>query len=118
MHAKELKIAIPPEILLFYVQRKNHILNKKNEYIVYFNEEIDMINYIYLELNSESYFKYKLYGVIKHAGSLEFGHYYSYIKLFDSNMWCEFNDEIVNELDLLIILCTLYFIFLYILPSI
>ena len=33
-----------------------------------------------------------LYDVKNHIGSLEFGHYYSYIKLNRENIWYEFND--------------------------
>ena len=51
-----------------------------------------------MDLISGSHLIYKLYGVINHTGSLEFGHYYSYIKLFDSNIWRELNDKKVKEL--------------------
>ena len=86
LHTKNLKIAVPPKILIFSLERKNIILNKKNDCIVSLKEELDMANYIDLDLNSGSHLIYKLYGVINHTGSLEVGHYYSYIKLFDSNI--------------------------------
>ena len=66
--------------------------------MIYFNEEIDLTDYIDLNLNSESTIIYQLYGDINHKDSLEFGHYYSYIKFFYSNEWYEFNDTEVNEL--------------------
>ena len=82
LHNKEIKIAKPPKILIIPLQRKNTILISKNECIVYFNEEIDLMDYIDLDLNSESNI---IYGVINHKGSLEFHQYYSYIKFFHSN---------------------------------
>ena len=46
---------------------------------------------------------YELYGVLVHAGSANFGHYYAILKDFESSEWFEFNDsrvEPVNESDL------------------
>ena len=46
-----------------------------------------------------------LYDVKNHIGSLEFGHYYSYIKLNRENIWYEFNDIEVTELGRELIKC-------------
>ncbi len=43
-------------------------------------------------------FVYDLYAVINHIGSLEFGNYYSYIKLNREKIWFKFNDIEVTEL--------------------
>ena len=46
---------------------------------------------------------YELYGVLVHAGSANFGHYYAILKDFESSEWFEFNDsrvEPVKESDL------------------
>ena len=45
-----MKIAKPPKILIISLQRKNTILNSKNECMIYFNEEIDLSDYIDLDL--------------------------------------------------------------------
>lgn len=42
----------------------------------------------------DSYYQYKLRGVVVHYGSSEAGHYYSYIR--DNKQWFEFNDELIS----------------------
>ncbi len=44
--------------------------------------------------------QYTLTGIIVHLGTLNNGHYYSYIKLPDENKWMEFNDHKIKEFDL------------------
>ena len=42
---------------------------------------------------------YNLYGVINHQGSLDFGHYYSYIKnINNDNIWTKFDDIYVSNI--------------------
>ena len=41
--------------------------------------------------------KYKLYGVVNHYGSQNFGHYTAFGEL-DSGQWAEFNDSSVSSL--------------------
>ena len=38
--------------------------------------------------------EYTLYGIGNHSGSIDFGHYYAYIKI--NNSWYEFNDSHVS----------------------
>ena len=40
--------------------------------------------------------EYKLFGVSNHAGTMDFGHYFAYIKVKDK--WYQFNDEQVREM--------------------
>ena len=44
--------------------------------------------------------KYTLYGIGNHSGSLNFGHYYAYIKIklnsINEGKWYEYNDSIVS----------------------
>ena len=39
--------------------------------------------------------QYELYGIICHKGKINFGHYYTYIKI-DERDWYEFNDSKVT----------------------
>lgn len=54
------------------------------------------------------YYKYEIMGIVVHTGSMEMGHYYSYIRerdpsydgtTQDSRRWLEFNDEDVSIWD-------------------
>mmetsp|Transcript_26181 Transcript_26181/g.46675 ORF Transcript_26181/g.46675 Transcript_26181/m.46675 type:complete len:2194 (-) Transcript_26181:2-6583(-) len=47
----------------------------------------------------ESYYKYKLKGVLIHMGTADSGHYYTFIKRRDADHWIEFNDTLVKRFD-------------------
>ena len=99
IHNKTIKIANPPKILILSLQRKNPLNNTKNNCIVYFDEILNLSNYIDEELCKDSEFNYELYGVINHIGSLEFGHYFTFIKMLNNKKWFEYNDSVVKEID-------------------
>ncbi len=42
---------------------------------------------------------YELFSIMIHSGSATGGHYYAYIKSFDTDQWYNFNDEKVTKLD-------------------
>lgn len=50
----------------------------------------------------KSYYTYKLRGVIVHSGSINHGHYYSFIRDSErsEDYWLEFNDELIRKFDL------------------
>ncbi|ETO14937.1 Ubiquitin carboxyl-terminal hydrolase family protein, partial [Reticulomyxa filosa] len=48
----------------------------------------------------EQYYKYKLVGVVVHTGTTDSGHYYSYIKNRKTNVWSEFNDDVIKPFDI------------------
>eukprot|EP01100_Stratorugosa_tubuloviscum_P009928 TRINITY_DN419_c1_g1_i1.p1 TRINITY_DN419_c1_g1~~TRINITY_DN419_c1_g1_i1.p1 ORF type:complete len:1042 (-),score=430.06 TRINITY_DN419_c1_g1_i1:209-3334(-) len=43
-------------------------------------------------------YKYELFSVLIHRGSSGAGHYYAYIKSFDTQQWYEFNDSMVSSI--------------------
>ena len=49
-------------------------------------------------------FVYELYSVMVHSGSAHGGHYYAYIKDFETGKWHEFNDSRVSEKSVLDVL--------------
>lgn len=49
---------------------------------------------------SDDYYRYKLHGVVIHAGTANYGHYYSYINNRINENWYEFNDSYVGTFDL------------------
>ncbi|KAH3759656.1 ubiquitin specific peptidase 47 [Pelomyxa schiedti] len=45
-----------------------------------------------------NYFKYDLYAILVHSGNASGGHYYAFIKNFESNQWYNFNDSNVTKI--------------------
>ena len=62
----------------------------KNQNMVHFpRENLDLTKYV-VGYNKDSY-KYDLYGICNHTGSVQGGHYFAYVKVND-NDWYEFNE--------------------------
>ena len=95
-HLKKITIYNAPKIMILSIQRINPFINNKNNCFVKFSEIIDIGEFLDIEKKRKSNFKYSLFAVINHTGSLEFGHYYSYIKI--NNIWYEFNDNTVQKI--------------------
>ena len=93
-HTKEIKISQPPNILILSLQRQNPRTGTKNNSYVDFSDELDMSVYLDHECWNKNDAKYSLYGIGNHSGSIDFGHYYAYIKI--NNSWYEFNDSSVS----------------------
>ena len=93
-HTKEIKISQPPNILILSLQRQNPRTGSKNNSYVKFYDNIDMSEYLDHECWNKNDAKYSLYGIGNHSGSINFGHYYAYIKI--NNTWYEFNDSSVS----------------------
>ena len=49
--------------------------------------------------DDDSSTKYELFSIMIHSGSATGGHYYAYIKCFETDQWYNFNDERVSKLD-------------------
>ena len=94
VHTKKVKISQPPNVLILSIQRKNERTGSKNYCNVSFPDELDISNYIDHEIYTNNR-NYSLYGIGNHSGSLNFGHYYAYIKLNSGN-WYEYNDSSVS----------------------
>ena len=98
-HKKEIKISRPPEILILSLQRIDHVTQNKNECLVKFPQELDINEFIDHECGFDKVTSYSLYGIINHTGSIDFGHYYSYIKFHKKEEWYEFNDSSVRKIE-------------------
>ena len=90
---KLIKFCQIPEILIISLQRYDD--NNKNDEIIEFNENLDLREYIYNKLIDSNNTLYELLSIIYHEGDINFGHYYSYIKI--NNEWYEFNDGNVKK---------------------
>ena len=77
------------------MQRFDPLLSVKNESLIIYDELIDLKPYSDTPI-FEKNLKYKLIGTIHHNGNLQYGHYYSNIKI--ENEWYEFNDSLVTKI--------------------
>ena len=57
---------------------------------------MDIKDYIEKDFRNNLITTYNLNAVINHIGDVNFGHYYSFIKLYNKNAWYEFNDTEIN----------------------
>ena len=92
---KKINFNILNDIIIFTLLRLDPYLSIKKEAIVYFQDIIDLKEYY----DNESILKdlkYQLFGIINHVGSINYGHYYSIIKL--DNNWYEFNDSNIKKI--------------------
>jgi hypothetical protein len=93
---KKIEIYHLPKILIIHLKRFNN--NKKiNTFIDYPLTDLDLNNYI---KSQEKVPKYDLIGVINHFGSLEYGHYTAFCLNYHDNNWYEYNDRIVNKIQI------------------
>ena len=83
------------DVIIFSLQRLNTSLSSKNTISVAYSENISLKEFCDREL-CQSENNYKLFCTINHYGDINFGHYYSYIKI--GNKWYQFNDSYVNEI--------------------
>ena len=97
VHDKEIKISRPPNILILSLQRINERTKRKNNCVVQFPEELNIRKYIDKECGHGNEDEYELYGIGNHSGTINFGHYFAYIKLNDKT-WYEFNDSMVSKI--------------------
>ena len=92
---KEIRFNILNQILIFSIQRFDPLLSVKNESMILYDEIIDLMPYSDGHLKDND-LKYKLIGTIHHNGTLQYGHYYSIIKI--NNDWYEFNDSLITKI--------------------
>lgn len=52
-----------------------------------------------IDFIEENKYLYELFAIVNHTGSLNFGHYYSFINLKDQNKWLNFDDSKVFSIE-------------------
>lgn len=62
-------------------------------------EEIQSISENEVATPPNPNYDYELFSIMIHSGSATGGHYYAYIKCFETNQWYNFNDERVSKID-------------------
>lgn len=81
-------------VLIIALKRFNH-MGRKVQQMVECPVTLDMSKYV-CGYNPRQY-KYELYGVCNHTGTLSGGHYYAYVK--NNNAWFEANDTFIMPRD-------------------
>ena len=99
-HKKEIKISRPPEILILSLQRIDE-KQEKLRYKVEFPQILDIYPYVDHDCGYDRECKYNLFGIVNHEGRIDFGHYFSFIKIGNKN-WFKFNDSRVSMIDKII----------------
>ena len=98
-HKKEIRISRAPDILILSLQRIDVINNRKKlDYLVNFPQKLNMYEFMDHDCGHDKDCEYELFGIINHMGSINSGHYYSYIKI-ENKDWFEFNDSKVMKID-------------------
>ena len=95
-HKKETKISRPPKLLILSFQRIDSFSQKKNECVVTFPKILKIKEFIEEGIGNDNNPKYGLFAVINHQGTVDFGHYFTYIKFYHKEDWYEFNDSQVK----------------------
>ena len=98
-HKKVTKISRPPNILILSLQRIDEKTQNKNECVVTFPYILDIKEFIDPACGHRNENKYNLYAVINHQGSMDCGHYYSYIRFYGQKYWYLFNDSSVKKVE-------------------
>lgn len=93
---KNSKLYRLPPILMLCLQRFSSGV-KNNKKIDFPLTGLDMAPYLEKVQPGEDHI-YDLYGVVNHTGSLQFGHYFSYVYNEPAGKWFEYNDSIVKEI--------------------
>ena len=86
-----------PNILIISINRFNNQGNKKNDFVEYPVDNLDLSKYCIGYNKYKS--KFDLYGICNHVGGSNYGHYFSYCKYKDGN-WYEFNDSSVTKINI------------------
>lgn len=95
-HKKETKISRPPKLLILSFQRIDPVSQKKNECVVTFPKILKINEFIEKDIGNDNRPTYELFAVVNHQGTVDFGHYFSYIKFYRKEDWYEFNDSQVK----------------------
>src|SRR3984885_9512228 len=89
-----------PIVLVIQIKRFDFIkMRQNNALITYPLENLDISPFLSkIKHSNINFSKYNLQSVICHTGEMTSGHYYTYAKNEDTNIWYEFNDQIIREI--------------------
>ena len=82
-----------PDILIIDLKRFNNRFQKNQILVTFPLDNLDLSKYV-IGYKKECY-KYELYGICNHSGSVMGGHYTSFVKNANKN-WYHFNDQDIS----------------------
>lgn len=92
---QKLQITKFPKVLIIQLNRFGNYYMNKNTCFVKYPYELDLSSYRHVA--NDLPLKYTLFGVTCHTGTMERGHYASYVKKRD-NMWWYFDDTVYRPI--------------------
>ena len=100
----QIKIKKLPPVLIIHLKRfkktqggtKNEKLDCRVDFPL---KDLDLSKFTTEPQAAENRLTYKLFAIIHHQGSIDFGHYYSTTLSEVDSVWTEFNDEDVRKID-------------------
>ncbi|CAD8066392.1 unnamed protein product [Paramecium primaurelia] len=97
-----------PNVLIVHIQRivfnLDIFMNEKLSTRLEFPHNLNLQQYtreglLNQDIKQQSYYQYKLKGVVVHKGTAQYGHYYSLINTKDEK-WLKFNDSVIEDFDI------------------
>ncbi|CAL4064348.1 unnamed protein product, partial [Meganyctiphanes norvegica] len=87
-----------PPLLIIHLNRFEHdvLMRKKQNYVEFPLENLDLSPYI--RMNNNRYSNFDLYGISNHYGTMDGGHYTAFCKSSRTHNWYKFDDHEVYEL--------------------
>ncbi|XP_053657819.1 ubiquitin carboxyl-terminal hydrolase nonstop [Anopheles marshallii] len=93
---KQLSMRTLPIVASFHLKRFEHssLIDKKISTFISFPAELDMTPFM-SQKNDTADFRYSLYAVINHVGTLDAGHYTAYVR-HQKDIWVKCDDHIIT----------------------
>lgn len=94
---KQLSMRTLPIVASFHLKRFEHSsqINKKISTFIAFPSELDMTPFMSHKHDTLGDYRYSLYAVINHVGSLDAGHYTAYVR-HQKDVWMKCDDHIIT----------------------
>ncbi|XP_052869673.1 ubiquitin carboxyl-terminal hydrolase nonstop isoform X2 [Anopheles cruzii] len=94
---KQLSMRTLPIVASFHLKRFEHssLIDKKISTFISFPSELDMTPFMSQKKSDTADFRYSLYAVINHVGTLDAGHYTAYVR-HQKDIWVKCDDHIIT----------------------
>ena len=100
MAKRELKLKVLPHILIIHLKRFKKTTTgflKLDDIIDFPIEGLDLSPYTTNPDGTTNRMKYNLFAIVSHQGTLFKGHYISYVRTVNNQLWVKFDDELCSN---------------------